>query len=474
MGGSSSDYNLGYVFHPTSVALVGISGSPANMMRSMFLDPLLEFGFEGNVYLVHPSGGELWGFTVYPSIKDIPEPVDYVITSIPATHTIQLMRDCVTKGVKAISLFTAGFSETGEEEGIRLENELASIAREGGVRIIGPNCMGIYCPSTRLSFDPGFSKESGGVSFISQSGGNSWRVVRMAEAQGVRFNKVISYGNACDINETELIDYLADDPETKVIAAYIEGIRGGRGFFQVLGRAARAKPVIILKGGRTGAGARAVASHTGSLAGAEAVWDSVFHQTGAIRVYSVEELVNVVVSFSFMPLPRGRNVGILGLGGGESVQSADDCEAAGLSVPALPQEIRDELRGFTPLAGCSVRNPVDSSMVMSPEDYSKTVRLVSGWSGIDLMLAYVVIDLLPSSVVKPDMVNMMVGSVVEASKASAKPMAVVFSPGASAGQQGVENLRRFHLAGLPVYHNVSGAARAISKYIQYHERIRPE
>ena len=164
----------------------------------------------------------------------------------------------------------------------------------------------------------------------------------------------------------------------------------------------------------------------------------------------------------------------MGLGGGESVQSADDCEAAGLSVPALPQEIRDELRGFTPLAGCSVRNPVDSSMVMSPEDYSKTVRLVSGWSGIDLMLAYVVIDLLPSSVVKPDMVNMMVGSVVEASKASAKPMAVVFSPGASAGQQGVENLRRFHLAGLPVYHNVSGAARAISKYIQYHERIRPE
>ncbi|GAG49986.1 unnamed protein product, partial [marine sediment metagenome] len=199
--------------------------------------------------------------------------------------------------MKCIHFFTAGFSETGEEELAELEAQVVQRAVEAGIRVIGPNCMGLYVPASRLAFMPGFTTEPGTVAFISQSGGNATEMVYSSAPRGVRYSKVVSYGNAADIDEGELLDYLAADPESEIICAYIEGVKDGRCFFQAMRRAAAAKPVIVLKGGRTEAGTRAVHSHTGSLAGSAEVFDGLLRQVGAVRADSVEEMVDLAVAF---------------------------------------------------------------------------------------------------------------------------------------------------------------------------------
>jgi len=464
---------LDYIFHPRSVAIVGASmADPSDLMNigaPIFWKALLEFGFEGGIYPVNPKGGEVEGLKVYPSLGDIPGPVDYVISRIPAQLTPQLMKDCVAKGVKAISIFAAGFSDSGEEEGRQLEADMVQTAREGGVRINGPNCMGIYCPQARLSWEKNFPRESGSVGFFSQSGGNSWKFVRSGAVRGIHFSKVISYGNAVDLNEADFLEYFAHDPETKIITAYIEGVRDGRRFLRTLRETARVKPVIILKGGSTAAGTRAVASHTGSLAGAETTWDSLCEQTGAIRVHTIEELADAAVTFLFMSPPEGRRVGLIGLGGGESVQSVDDCERAGLGVPHLPQAIQN---AYVADAGSSIHNPVDSTTgLVAPTQYAELVAIVSGWPEIDFLIPFITVDNLPTHMIEHSALNLMVNALISAREVSAKPMAVVINADVStiAFEQLDEARERLLSAGFPIYPTFSRAAQAISKFIRYHE-----
>jgi acyl-CoA synthetase (NDP forming) len=266
--------SLEYIFHPRSVAIIGIPSDQAQPIGSGLLDPFSELEFDGKLYPVNPKGGKWRSLKVYSSLEEIPGPVDYVIVAIPASATPKLIEDCVAKGVKAALFVAAGFSEVGTEEGRRLEEEIVEIARKGGVRIIGPNCFGIYCPKTKLSSGLGFPKECGNVGFISQSGGSYFYTVRAAASRGVRFSKAISYGNACDLNESDFLEYFAQDPDTEVIAAYIEGVKEGRRFLKALEEAAKMKPVIIHKGGYTEAGIKTAASHTGALAGENVIWDA--------------------------------------------------------------------------------------------------------------------------------------------------------------------------------------------------------
>jgi acyl-CoA synthetase (NDP forming) len=209
--------DLEFIFHPNSIALVGITTTAPEHWTRTFLDGLIEFEFDHPFYLVNPKDGEIKGHKVYTSLKDVPGSVDHVIGLVNARLALELVEECAQKGVRAIHFCTAGFSETGEEWRIKLEAELAEVARRKGIRIIGPNCMGIYCPQSRLSFSAAFPRESGPVGLISQSGGNSIYLVRQAALRGVRFSKVVSYGNACDINESELLEYLANDADTKMI-----------------------------------------------------------------------------------------------------------------------------------------------------------------------------------------------------------------------------------------------------------------
>jgi len=243
---------LDSIFNPTSVAIVGASPGKAGQQ---FVDSLITSGFKGNIYPVNPRGEEVSGLGAYADIKDVPGPVDYVICCIPAPAVPQLIRDCGDKGVKAVCMFTAGYSESGTEEGRRLEAELSRLGNATGVPL-----------------------GSGRVAFICQSGGNSVYVIKAAAQRGVRFSKAMSFGNACDINECELLEYFAQDGETDAVAVYIEGVKDGPRFYRALRGLARSKPVVLHKGGYTPTGAGAAASHTGSLAGSDRVWDHLLGQ----------------------------------------------------------------------------------------------------------------------------------------------------------------------------------------------------
>jgi acyl-CoA synthetase (NDP forming) len=332
------------LFRPQSIAVVGASANPQSQGYE-FVQALVEMGFPGPIYPVNPKLGELLGRKAYPRLEAIPGPVDFVISAVPAVATLELVESASAKGTRLIHLFTARFSETGRDDAVALERELRSRVKKSGIRVIGPNCMGVYYPKAKLTFDPGLPAEPGAVGFLTQSGSHAFRVIRRGKERGLRFSKVISYGNALDLDEADFLDHFAQDPDTKVIAAYVEGIHDGRRFFSALRHATASKPVIILKGGRSVAGHAAASSHTAALAGEMQVWRGAVGQAGAIEVRTINELVDMLVAFEFAGPAAGNRVAVLGGAGGETVESADLCNEAGLDLPLPPDDIRRELRG---------------------------------------------------------------------------------------------------------------------------------
>jgi acyl-CoA synthetase (NDP forming) len=470
MSNFSSD-SLQPLFYPTSIALAGVTVDNPQHWTRTFLDSLLEFQFEGPLYLVNPKGGEIRGIKVYQRFADIPQNVDYVISTVPAKAAPGLIEECAHKGVKAVHFCTAGFSETGEEEGVRLESQLDDISLRTGIRIIGPNCMGIYCPGSRMSFNTDFPKESGPVGFISQSGGNTRGLIERVMSRGIRFSKVVSYGNACDLNESDFLEYLAADSETKIIGLYIEGVKDGRRFRQMLHKAAQKKAIILLKGGITEGGARAAASHTGSLAGSEVIWDSICKQLGIIQVHSLEEFADTLVTLRFMSDLRGRRAALMGGGGGSSVLIADEFERNGLKVPPLPQEMRNWIRKFTPLAGNILRNPIDYSQnMMEPEKLLRTVRIILQWEGIDFLIWF--LDVLWVRLNEMDRVHKIIERILAESKAALKPLAIVVQTDISPEQtkKGYSFVQKCVAFELPIYYSFASAANAISLVLSHNER----
>jgi len=460
------------IFYPRSIAIIGASSSPASMARRLFLQPLLKYGYQGNIYPVNPKEYEIAGFKAYANIRDIPEPVDYVICSIPAPLTPQIIQDCVEARVKTVALFTAGFSETGEEDGLRLEKEIVEIAHRGGVSIIGPNCLGIYSPKLGVAFNTSSPKESGPVGFLSQSGGNARELILMGIARGICFSKIVSYGNASDLNESDFLEYFAHDADTEIIAAYIEGIKQPQRFLKALREATGRKPVIILKGGNTEAGIGAVASHTGMLAGSKEIWDALCRQEGIIQTYDLEEIADIILAFLYLKPPRGRRIGIIGVGGGFGVQAADDCENAGLIVPPFPKEIRQELGEFTPLAGSGLRNPVDSlsNVYWDPALFSVTVDIVANYDGVDLL--FVLLSSLYATVDGGVQLLMdQIEASIEVGKRIDKPMVVIL-PRANTIEAEKINYQvqeKYLKAGFATYPSSGRAAQAISRFISHHE-----
>jgi len=467
----SSNTSLQPLFYPASIALAGVTvGNPEHWTRT-FLDGLLEFQFKGPLYLVNPRGGEIKGITVYRKMADIPQNVDYVISTVPAKAAPGLIEECTHKGVKAVQFCTAGFSETGEQEGIRLEAQLADLSRKTGIRVIGPNCMGIYCPESRISFNADFPKESGPVGFISQSGGNAGGLINQVMSRGIRFSKVVSYGNACDLNETDFLEYLAGDSETKIIALYVEGVKDGRRFRQALQRAAKNKDIILLKGGTTEGGARAAAGHTGALAGSEVIWDSLCKHAGIMQVYSLEELADSLVTMRFLPTPRGRRVALIGAGGGSSVLITDEFERRGLKVPPLPQEIRTSIGEFTPLAGNILRNPIDYSQNWKePEKLLSTVRIICQWEGIDFIIWF--LDLAWAELSEMSLIHEIVSGILTQSRAASKPLAIVVRTHISPEQakKVYSFIQQCVSLELPIYYSFASAANAINLVLNYKER----
>ena len=469
--------SLDAIFHPRSVAIAGVSMQQPGFagVGLGFLLSLMELGFPA-VYAVNPKYQEIEGLKCYASVLDIELPVDHVISSVPARIVPRLVEDCIAKGVRSVHFFTAGFRETGDDEMADLETQVVGRLTGAGIRVFGPNCMGLYVPESKLAFMPGFPAESGPVGFISQSGGNAGEMIYTAAVRGIRFSKVVSYGNASDVDESELLSYFARDPKTNVICAYIEGVKDGRRFRQALRDAAAAKPVVVLKGGRMAAGTRAVMSHTASLAGSLAVFDSLCRQLNAVRVNSVEEMADLAVAFRYMSAPAGPGVAVVGGGGGFSVFAADEIDDAGLQCPVLPESTQKALGEINPVAGTSVRNPVDTIAIFEPPKLEQTLRIIGEAENIDVILYHTSFSWgrgrRSMAMLGADPVHymqMQVQQMVKAREASGTPIVVVLRPPLDV--ESMERTAAFQekcwQAGFPVFPTIPRAANAIAKVLRW-------
>ena len=382
------EFSLGRLFSPSSVAIVGASLNPFSG-GYQFTRFLIDQGFQGKLYLVNPKLTEVLGLKVYPRLTEIPESnLDYVISCIPAGGVLSLLEDCGKKNVKLVHLFTARLKETGRDKETKLQFEILEKARKLGIRILGPNCMGIYYPKLGLSFNHELPRESGPVGGFFQSGGGAGEFVRYAALRGVRFSKIISYGNASDIDETELLKYFTYDSETEVIVSYIEGVKDGGKFARALALAAKKKPVIILKAGRGRTGAKLALSHTASLTGSVKVWQAMLKQYGAIRVSNFQELMDQVVAFTFLPPITGRRVVIAGGGGGKSMVSADVWEEEGFELPELSLGLRGKIKKQDPEIWDWVRNPIDASLFQGTSlSYIDLLEWIGNEDRFDILVA---------------------------------------------------------------------------------------
>jgi len=475
-GGRSSmapgEHPLEFVFRPRSVAVAGASPQRGGSGNEYVLQ-LQHYGFLGPIYPVHPEATVVEGLPAYRSVVDVPGPVDYVISAVPAAALPQLVDECGRKGVRVLHAFTGRFRETGSPAAAALEQEVLRRVRRAGLRLIGPNCMGLYVPKQGIGFKYNFPLEPGPVAFLSQSGGNCAELVYRGSLRGLRFSKVISYGNGLDLTESDFLEYLAADPETAVVGAYTEGVQDGRRFLAAMKGLAASKPVVLLKGGRTAAGARSVASHTGALAGAKAVWDAACRQAGAVQVSDLEEMIDVLVAFRFLKPVRGLAVGVVGGGGGRTVQSADDCEAAGLTVVPLPSEIREKLRPLAPAFADWIGNPLDVSILAGANVLPEMIRLMGAHPAFDALIANVGEDW---SLDTPESAGRMLTgtlkSFLELGGTQPKPFAVVL--GTSEGLEEwrwraiEEAKRRFWEAGLAVFPTIARAAWALAKAHAYY------
>jgi acyl-CoA synthetase (NDP forming) len=419
------------------------------------------------------------GLKVYKNVQEIPDPVDYIISAIPARNTPQLVADGAAKGVKAIHFFTSGFSEIENIEGEKLQAEILSLARRGRVRIIGPNCLGLYCPKSGLTFNPEVSRESGPVAMISQSGGNASHAIAEGNTRGIHFSKVVSMGNGADLNESDYLEYLTRDPDTKIITAYLEGITEGPRFLKALQAAARIKPVIIFKVGNSESGAEAAASHTAALAGSSRVWEGLLRQAGAIQVHSIEEMIDVSVAFQNMPIPKGINTAIIGIGGGASVIAADEFSRAGLRLPKFSKESRQDLIKLYPSeAGRIFKNPIDMNGPENQQVFLETIRIIEAEGDVDFLILHVAFD--HFGLISGDDKALMTGIfhllILDLIHKVKKPMAVILHSFVTdrAGKLAKEMQNSLNKAGFAVFLSIPRAAMAISKFIRYQQRIKSE
>ncbi len=371
-------HELDYFFYPKSIAVIGGSERPGTIGRAL-MENLLKGKYKGKVYPVNIKGGTVFGLKVYKSIREIDDEIDLAIFAIPAKVIPQVMEECGSKGVKAALIISAGFSETGEE-GRRLEAKVVEIARRYGIRIIGPNCLGIYNAENGLDtiFNPSDRQDKpkmGSIAFLSQSGALGAAILDWAAMEDIGMSKFISYGNAADVDESDLIEYLGQDEKTKVIALYIEGAKNGRKFLEACSKVSKLKPIVALKAGKTERGVMAVSSHTGSLAGSYQIYSAVFKQTGVIKAESLRELFAKAKALALQKPAKGRSIAIVTNGGGAGVLATDASESMGLKLATLSKDTVEKLREKLPQMA-STRNPVDILGDAPASRYKHAIEIV--------------------------------------------------------------------------------------------------
>jgi len=466
------------VFSPRSVAVVGVSGGAELSFSGMIVLSLIMAGFPA-IYPVNPKYKEILELPCYPDLLSIPGPVDHVVVSITAEGCLDLLDECAVKGVRSVHFFTAGFGESGYKDRADLEMAMLEKARSGNFRIIGPNCVGIYVPKSRVVNHPNAPLEPGPIAFISQSGGHAQNLPVFGASRGLRYSKVVSYGNALDVDECELFDYLTEDPETEIISAYIEGVKDGRRLIDSMARAARRKPLIVYKGGKTEAGKRAAFGHTASMTSSVAAFEAACRQVNAIQVDNTEEMIDVLAALRFMRnIPVGPNVAVVGGGGGPSVLASDDMEIEGLRVPPLSSEVQDELKRHLPIAGSIFTNPIDTQNMIDPSTISFTLRTVGKSPDIHMIVYHLGLHPIGSwglgRFSSPTFLEPAIEAILSAQQEIGKPVLMVLRP-----PQDLESMKEYLGAqealvdaGLPVFLSLRDMARAIHRIIVWNERAK--
>lgn len=401
-----SDKALRYFFEPRSVAVLGASRQIRKFGHTIFKN-FVRSGFQGKVYPINPKATDILGQKAYPSLADVPGHVDLAVIALPAAIVIKAFKDCIDKGVKAVVVISGGFKETGPE-GIQREVELTKLAKESGVRLIGPNCIGVYDPRTQVDtlFLPSYRLKRptpGDIAFITQSGAFGSAVLDWAAAKNVGISKFVSFGNMADVSESELLEFLAEDKDTKCIVAYLEGVRDGLHFIDVARQVTAVKPLVILKGGTTYAGQMATLSHTGSLAGNPALISGIFSQLGIIQAHNVEGLFDAARALAYQPLPKGPRLAIVTNAGGFGVLASDHAERAGIPLTKLSDHTRAELKQVVP-PNSSLSNPVDLTGSANEEDYGNVLNIIAQDPGVDILLVMVLVQ---TSSIESDVVDIL-------------------------------------------------------------------
>ena len=450
------------VFYPGSVAVVGVSSRMDNP-GTMLMRAIIEMEFEGPLYPVNPKHEEILGLKCYQAIKEIPSPPDLVILAVPPAAVPSVIVECVETGVGACVISTAGFSESGSSEGAALEQEILHGIKDSPLRLVGPNCLGIYSSSGKVALFGGMRPGEGKVSCVSQSGSIASMLYLLGAERAVSFSKIVSSGNELDLNCADFLDYFAGDPETEIIMAYLEEVRDARRFLEIASRIKGKKPLLIWKAGLTERGRSAAASHTGAVAGSEEIWRAAAKQAGIVAIDDLADAVETMAIFYHLSRPRGRRICVISPPGGIAVNSADSAEKNNLLLPSLGETTLERLEQILPREGTSFTNPVDMGFgAVVPGNLREVVKTAASDENVDMLMvvggapAYRKGDL--------GLLKMHTAEIKEAFQAVEKPVVVIGIPSGFA----FPYMAELHWAGIPCFLSPNAACRALSKFLSFH------
>ncbi len=442
---------LSSIFEPKSIAVVGASNN-VNKWGGRILKNILS-SFKKPVYPVNPKEENILGVTSYPSVLDIPGEVEMAVIALPSQFVLPVVEECGKKGVKGLIVVSAGFSETGNEE---MEKDLVSIVKKYGMRMIGPNTLGVVNEPFSLNASIiGRLPRPGPISFITQSGTLGLALAEWTIDMGIGLCKIISTGNKANTDDVDIIEYLNNDDSTEVIAMYTEGLKRGKAFMEAARRIK--KPIIAIKTGRSKRGAKAVFSHTGSIAGSDEIFSAAFKQAGILRVDSIEDVFDAALAFSCQPLPGGNNVAILSNGGGAAIVATDECEKHGINIVDLKEETRQRIKGVVP-EYASTSNPIDTAAAVSYKIYSEAIQALLLDQNVDALIVIYVHSIMSNA--RPP-----AAAVVEMRQKTQKPILTCWLGGAGT-EEGIEILRG---GGMPNYSVPERAVRALAELIRHRE-----
>lgn len=456
------------LFAPRSIAVIGAGRERGSVGGEIFHNLLLN-GFTGPVYPVNAKAKTVQSVRAYPSINDVPDEVDLAVIVVPRDFVQAVVEDCGRKGVKAVIVISAGFGETGDT-GRALQAKLCATVREYGMRMVGPNCLGVLVTDPKVKMNATFAPTwppDGRVSFSSQSGALGLAILDYAKALGIGVRSFVSVGNKADISGNDLIEWWEQEPETDVILLYLESFGNPKKFVNLARRTSRKKPIVAVKSGRTAAGSRAASSHTGALAGADAAVDALFRQTGVIRTDTIEELFDMAMLLANQPVPASNRLAILTNAGGPGIMATDACESRGLVVTPLAESTMEKLRAFLPVEA-SVKNPVDMIASANADAYGKAVRVLIEDPNVDSLLVIFVPPLVTEA---PAVANAVRTALATTPAAKDKTILACFL-----GTRGVpESLATLQAGKVPSYQFPEAAAIALSRAVTYGEwRRAPE